>query len=176
MNYATRAHSGLAGSVDDGELLRDGFCLIRELLNSAELVSLRTAINVDLRDLIAESANRRGLLDRSPNIAELAASTRVTALLNELADGSWFAVRAVLFDKTPEANWHVRWHQDQTIAVRKRLEVDGFDGWSEKEGGLSHRRRQKCWRTCCHSGCIWTMRVRTMARCRFCPALMRPGN
>src|SRR5262245_51417385 len=31
-------------------------------------------------------------------------------------------VRAVLFDKSEEANWSTGWHQDRTIAVRERRE------------------------------------------------------
>lgn len=47
-----------------------------------------------------------------------------------------FPVRAVLFDKTPDANWIVAWHQDRTIVVRERVEVDGFGPWSTKDGLL----------------------------------------
>ena len=32
-------------------------------------------------------------------------------------------VRAILFDKTEATNWALGWHQDRTIAVRKRIEV-----------------------------------------------------
>ncbi|MFB0613016.1 hypothetical protein [Aurantiacibacter poecillastricola] len=35
-------------------------------------------------------------------------------------------VRAVFFDKTPNMNWSLAWHQDRTIAVRKRTDVAGF--------------------------------------------------
>lgn len=35
-------------------------------------------------------------------------------------------VRAILFDKTPQANWSLGWHQDRTIAVRERRETCGF--------------------------------------------------
>lgn len=45
-------------------------------------------------------------------------------------------VRAVMFDKTTQANWAVAWHQDRTIAVRERVEVDGYGPWSRKDGGL----------------------------------------
>lgn len=41
-------------------------------------------------------------------------------------------VRAILFDKTPEANWALAWHQDRTIAVRQRHQADGFDRWTVK--------------------------------------------
>jgi hypothetical protein len=42
-------------------------------------------------------------------------------------------VRAVLFDKTPESNWAVAWHQDRTIPVRERRDVDGFGPWTRKD-------------------------------------------
>lgn len=43
-------------------------------------------------------------------------------------------VRAVMFDKSPAANWVVAWHQDRTIPVRERIEVPGFGPWSTKAG------------------------------------------
>lgn len=36
------------------------------------------------------------------------------------------AVRAVLFDKTAARNWALGWHQDRTIVVEQRADVDGF--------------------------------------------------
>ena len=47
------------------------------------------------------------------------------------------AVRAVLFDKTQETNWGLAWHQDRTLCVVQRLDVEGFGPWSVKSG-LSH--------------------------------------
>jgi phytanoyl-CoA dioxygenase PhyH len=46
-------------------------------------------------------------------------------------------VRAVLFDKTPLTNWKLGWHQDRTIAVQHRAEVEGYGPWSMKSG-LQH--------------------------------------
>lgn len=43
-------------------------------------------------------------------------------------------VRAILFDKTPGANWNLGFHQDRALALAERIEVDGFTGWSEKDG------------------------------------------
>ena len=39
-----------------------------------------------------------------------------------------------MFDKTPETNWKVSWHQDQTISVVEQREVEGFGPWSVKAG------------------------------------------
>ena len=46
-------------------------------------------------------------------------------------------VRAILFDKTPAANWGLGWHQDRTIVVRERHDVPEFGPWSRK-GELQH--------------------------------------
>jgi hypothetical protein len=43
-------------------------------------------------------------------------------------------VRAILFDKTPATNWSVTWHQDRTIPVGERVEVEGFGPWTVKDG------------------------------------------
>ena len=42
--------------------------------------------------------------------------------------------RAILFDKRSDANWHLRLHQDVTIAVAARVEAPGFGPWSVKGG------------------------------------------
>lgn len=46
-------------------------------------------------------------------------------------------VRALLFDKTPDANWALGWHQDRVICVRERVEVEGFGPWTVK-GATPH--------------------------------------
>jgi hypothetical protein len=46
-------------------------------------------------------------------------------------------VRVLFFDKTLGANWAVPWHQDRTIAVKERKDIDGYGPWSRK-GGIVH--------------------------------------
>jgi ectoine hydroxylase-related dioxygenase (phytanoyl-CoA dioxygenase family) len=43
-------------------------------------------------------------------------------------------VRAILFNKSPEANWSLAWHQDRTICVKEKREVPGFGPWTVKSG------------------------------------------
>jgi ectoine hydroxylase-related dioxygenase (phytanoyl-CoA dioxygenase family) len=49
------------------------------------------------------------------------------------------AVRAILFDKVENANWHVGWHQDQTIAIAERRDAPGF-GPTSLKNGVPHTR------------------------------------
>jgi hypothetical protein len=78
----------------------------------------------------------RNLLDISPEIEDLAKSTLVADLVRPILGKNFFPVRGILFDKIPNANWKVPWHQDVTIAVQERVEIDGFGPWSIKAGVL----------------------------------------
>lgn len=77
----------------------------------------------------------RNLLDLPP-ISKLAISARVRELAEAVLGDTAFAVRGILFDKIPGANWKVPWHQDVTIAVRAREDIEGFRPWSMKAGVL----------------------------------------
>jgi ectoine hydroxylase-related dioxygenase (phytanoyl-CoA dioxygenase family) len=41
-----------------------------------------------------------------------------------------------MFDKSLETNWALGWHQDRTISVRARIEVDGYGPWTVKAGSV----------------------------------------
>lgn len=43
-------------------------------------------------------------------------------------------VNGLFFDKTPDANWKVAWHQDLAISVKERMDVSGFGPWTLKAG------------------------------------------
>lgn len=60
-------------------------------------------------------------------------------LANALIGPGARATKLTLFNKKPEANWKIRWHQDVTITVKERRPVAGFEAWSEKEGVLHVR-------------------------------------
>jgi ectoine hydroxylase-related dioxygenase (phytanoyl-CoA dioxygenase family) len=76
----------------------------------------------------------RDLFDVLPIVRDLALRPELHGLATTVLGPACFAVRAILFDKTPDANWKVVWHQDLTIALRERRDVPGFHPWSEKAG------------------------------------------
>ena len=93
------------------------------------------ALTSELTSFVSEFARggTRHLLD-IPVIQELARSKAVRSVAEVALGPRSFAVRGILFDKTPSANWKVTWHQDLTIAVRERRDAAGFGAWSVKEG------------------------------------------
>ncbi len=76
----------------------------------------------------------RDVMRAVAEVARLAANPSIRALAGTILGPGCFAVRGLLFDKTPAANWKVAWHQDLTIATRLRREAPGFGPWSMKAG------------------------------------------
>ncbi|MGH6924961.1 MAG: phytanoyl-CoA dioxygenase family protein [Propylenella sp.] len=67
---------------------------------------------------------------------QIEASGPIGRLAAALCGREMRPVRVLLFDKTPVANWAVPWHQDRTIAVKRRAEVAGYGPWTIKEGAV----------------------------------------
>jgi len=67
----------------------------------------------------------------------LADSPRIRAIVDDVAGLQAQVVRGIFFDKTPQANWKVAWHQDLTIAVKNKKQLAGFKCWSVK-AGITH--------------------------------------
>ena len=74
----------------------------------------------------------RNLLNVAPAVKEFSDSEAIRQIIEPIAGKNARVVRAIFFDKTPEANWKVPFHQDLTITVRERREVDGFVSWTTK--------------------------------------------
>jgi hypothetical protein len=60
----------------------------------------------------------------------------IGAIAARALEGGPRPVRAILFDKTPAANWSLPWHQDRVVAVRERMDVKDYGPWSRKHGAL----------------------------------------
>jgi len=71
-----------------------------------------------------------------PSVHKLASSKPVREVIEAVLGPKCFAVRGIFFNKTQSSNWKVVWHQDLTIAVRERKDVDGFGPWTMKAGVL----------------------------------------
>src|SRR5262249_19581823 len=109
-------------------LAEHGVEIRRGVLSGAEVAALCAAIE-NCGGALA-GAGTRNLDAKLGSVADLAASPRVLALVGAVLAGPPRLVRAILFDKTPERNWLVPWHQDRTVAVRARADLPGWGPWS----------------------------------------------
>jgi ectoine hydroxylase-related dioxygenase (phytanoyl-CoA dioxygenase family) len=69
-----------------------------------------------------------------PAVATLANDSRLMDIAKEVLGPNAFPFHATLFDKSPQANWLVVWHQDTALPLRERREIAGWGPWSVKDG------------------------------------------
>ncbi len=117
------------------DVAHQGFAVVHEALDPHQIDWLLTAVQ-GLSDAVMETGRggARALFERVPEIRNLARQKSVRGAAAAALGPNCFPVRALLFDKTPAANWKVTWHQDLTIAVRARRDVEGYGPWSSKAG------------------------------------------
>jgi len=109
------------------EIEPHGFSIVSRVIGVAEQQELIITLGP------ISGAGRRGLL-ALPAVAALARSARLLDIIRPHLPSEPFPVRAICFDKSPEANWLFLWHQDLTLALSARAEVPGFGPWSTKDG------------------------------------------
>ena len=108
-----------------------GFAIVPNVFSPDELRNVLSAVE---RVNNPGRGGIRNLLDRVSEVRTLTGSSAIRRIVEPILGEHRFAARGILFDKTPEANWKVPWHQDLTIAVQGRIEAAGFGPWTVKEG------------------------------------------
>ncbi|MEM9252353.1 MAG: phytanoyl-CoA dioxygenase family protein [Planctomycetota bacterium] len=127
--------SQLRASLDE-----DGYAMVPNVFAGLACDALlRALLEIDHED-DRRRGGLRNLTDTTPAVARAAEGPAIREIIDTALSPSAFLVRAILFDKTPDANWLVPWHQDTTIAVDRRIDgLDGFGPWSIK-AGVNHVR------------------------------------
>ena len=105
---------------------------------TAERCEARRVVSFDMGGTTAKicliedqtpKSSRTFEIDRSERFLNFATSDFLRPLLPK----GMRPVRSILFDKTPDENWPVAWHQDLTITVDEKKEVEGYGPWSVKD-------------------------------------------
>lgn len=109
-------------------LSQSGYQIVRGVFSANEIHEFRA--EVDRVATEAGSVCVRHLNARSDLFTRLSLSDCLMSLL----PGDMVPVRSILFDKTPDRNWPVAWHQDLTIALGRKKMTAGYGPWSVKEG------------------------------------------
>lgn len=108
-------------------LKTSGYEIHRSIFSTGEIEELRQEA-IRLSSNFGTACVRR-ITEKSPLLKQLAKDSRLTNLLNK----DLKPVRSILFDKTPNENWPVAWHQDLTIAVKEKRALENYGPWSTKD-------------------------------------------
>ena len=108
-----------------------GFALIPDVLGEQDI----SRLSEDLADaqLRRSRAGVRHAL-KHPAVARIAEDLRLLDIARGVLGAGAVPYRATLFDKSPESNWLVVWHQDTALPLRRRQETRGWGPWSVKDG------------------------------------------
>lgn len=114
----------------------NGFAIAEDVIDSSSVEELRTAMTClpETEEVRRKTGvfGIRNLLELCPATRGLAASSAIRAFVEPILGAESFAVRATFFDKVPDANWNLRYHQDTVISVKERKDVDGYYSWAMK--------------------------------------------
>ena len=125
-----------------GEIERDGFAILENTVDSNKLRLLEKELqHLEIDHLASQRAGKafglRNLTAAVPLTRDLANSDALRSIVHPVLGDTARVVRTIYFDKHKDANWKVAWHQDLTIAVREKVDVEGFRAWSVK-AGITH--------------------------------------
>ncbi len=124
----------LLGRSDLNRIQDLGYAVIDPFLQS----HVCDELSQQLEALAPSGRQRRGgvrdLFACSPATCALVSSAPIREIVEQVLSPKAWAVRAILFDKTPDSNWSVTWHQDLAISVDHRATIAGFGPWSVKAG------------------------------------------
>lgn len=120
------------------DLDRDGFAVVPDVLNHHEVSALLDAITTADNEIGVRRRSGiyaiRNLLSSVPAVSEVANSEPLMGVARSVLGANAKPVKGTLFDKTPDANWLVPWHQDLTICVNERVDIEGYGPWTTKAG------------------------------------------
>ncbi|MBL0742041.1 WYL domain-containing protein [Chryseolinea lacunae] len=110
-----------------------GFAIMHHVFGKKEVNALKQKIQGYLNALPTSQNDYaiRGLLQEIPAVHAFIFNSNLKHILKKI-NPQLFLTKAIFFDKTPDSNWYVTWHQDTTIHVTEKIETDGFTGWTKK--------------------------------------------
>lgn len=103
----------------------DGFQIINHVFTENEIQQILDFLE---NKQLEKAFGIRGFLKTHPELNALIFTEKLISIINSIAGNSKI-IKSIYFDKPPNANWIVNWHQDLTINVEGKTEDDNFKNW-----------------------------------------------
>lgn len=120
--------------IDVQQFWCDGVAVLQHVVPASDVDAIVALVEPILHEGPKPRPGARRVLEREPRLRGYIDTGPIRELITALGGPGARPIRALLFDKRPEANWLVPWHQDPTIAVRERIDTPGFVNWNVKDG------------------------------------------
>lgn len=117
--------------------------ILRDAVNSEGYAIIPDAIEIDKLAAVADDLvrgddkrSRAGIRHamRFESVTQIARNPKIIGIAQEILGGDAVPFRATIFDKSPQSNWLVVWHQDTALPLKQRHYLPGWESWSMKDG------------------------------------------
>ena len=95
-----------------------GFAVVPQVLSTRELIPILVSL-ADLEPPRGKAGIRHVV--NHPTVKVVAQNPRLLEMAQAVLGSATFPFRATLFDKTPEGNRLLIWHQDTALPVERRI-------------------------------------------------------
>jgi len=110
-----------------------GLAIVPSVLSTRELIPILVSL-ADLEPPRGKAGMRHVL--NHPTVKVVAQNPRLLEMAQAVLGSAAFPFRATLFDKTPDGNRLLGWHQDVALPLQSKIESPGWEAWSEEDGVL----------------------------------------
>ncbi len=120
------------------EITEEGFVLAQRFYSNKFIDEIIQKLNANnALKYKQQDVSESNLIKSIPFIKDLAMSQQLTSLIKQVLGNNAYPLNAFVLDKTQENNWGLDWHQDLKIAVKRKIETQGFENWT-LECGIPH--------------------------------------
>lgn len=120
------------------ELEEKGFTMINRWYKNEEIEEMSGII--DRADQAKTTFRRsadlfaiRQLFKEIPALLPVIVNRQLKQLVHEVCGPDYFIVKSIYFDKPQKSNWYVAYHQDLTISVDQKKQLENFGPWTVKQ-------------------------------------------
>lgn len=119
-------------------IAENGYTVLDAIFSNEEIEKISEAIqNTDAsKETFRKSGDLfaiRQFLKEIPGVQDLIFNEKMKTVIREIFGDRYFVVKGIYFDKPETSNWYVAYHQDLTISVDQKMQLEGFGPWTTKQ-------------------------------------------
>jgi ectoine hydroxylase-related dioxygenase (phytanoyl-CoA dioxygenase family) len=117
--------------MDIEQFKANGFAIINDIYEDTEREALISAL---LQKIPPKTHAIRQLVLQHQRLMEVIFNDSLRTVIHTFGGEDYFLTKSIYFNKPPQSNWFVAYHQDLSISVNKKINTDGYEKWTQKDG------------------------------------------
>ena len=128
-----------SNSLIKNNLQQLGYAVVDSIYSGKEVENIIACIETaSTQQIFAESSTHlfaiRQVMKKIPTLKSVIFTDKLRSLLTVLFEESYFLTKSIYFDKPSESNWFVAYHQDLSISVNHKADINNYTHWTFKKG------------------------------------------